>query len=72
MNKNEIDSKIVDILLTLYPNGLTYSEICSRVGTTKKSKSTVSEALSSLMLDGKLVKERKRYKLNSEVISSIS
>ncbi len=72
MNKNEIYSKIVDILLTLYPNGLTYSEICSRVGTTKKSKSTVSEALSSLMLDGKLVKERKRYKLNSEVISSIS
>lgn len=66
MNDIDIEQRILAKLTDMYPNGLTYSEICSYIGLTKKNKSSVSQILSTLLLAGKLHKERKRYKLVSK------
>lgn len=64
MNDKDIRTEILNILSGVYPNGMTYSEICNRTGSTKKNKASVSQMLSILMLEGKLKKERKRYALS--------
>ena len=64
MNNKDINDKILSILSTAYPKGLTYSEICGQTGSTKKTKSSVSQSLAAMLLDGQLLKERKRYRLS--------
>ncbi|MDD2423902.1 MAG: VacB/RNase II family 3'-5' exoribonuclease [Candidatus Cloacimonetes bacterium] len=64
MNNKDINDKILSILSNTYPKGLTYSEICGQTGSTKKTKSSVSQSLAAMLLDGKLLKERKRYRLS--------
>lgn len=64
MINKDIRQSILDMLSDTYPMGLTYSEICARTGMTKKNKASVSQILSESLLDGLLVKERKRYKLS--------
>jgi ribonuclease R len=54
------------MLSGVYPNGMTYSEICNRTGATKKNKTVVSQMLSTLLLESKLKKERKRYILRKQ------
>lgn len=65
MNDNNIETTILDILSSMYPNGLTYGEMTSRIGATKKNKASVSKSLGALMQEGRIVKERKRYKLSN-------
>jgi hypothetical protein len=50
------------MLKKVYPNGLTYGEITQRLGKTRKLKANVSQALAQLCMDGKVVKDKKRYK----------
>lgn len=64
MSTNDIKDKILSILSVVYPNGLTYSEICAKTGSTKKTKSSVSQNLATMLLDGYLIKEKKRYRLS--------
>ena len=66
MSTNNINDKILSILSETYPNGLTYSEICGQTGSTKKTKSSVSQSLAAMLLGGELIKERKRYRLSKE------
>ncbi len=63
MDNMNIDNKVVEILTDIYPKGLTYSEVCAKVGNTRKYKSEVSRALSEGCQNGKFIKEQKRYKL---------
>nr|MDK2850644.1 ribonuclease [Candidatus Cloacimonadota bacterium] len=72
MKDNNIEEHILSILKDMYPNGLTYSEIVFRIGNTKKIKSIVSNYLSAMLTDGKIIKERKRYKVTKDVISTPS
>ncbi len=64
MKYNKIDEKILAILAKKYPKGFTYSDIVSQTGSTKKIKAAVSQSLSALLLEGHLIKERKRYRLS--------
>ncbi len=66
MKDSNIENTIISILEDVYPKGYTYSEIVSLTGSTKKTKSSVSKSLAAMLLDGKLVKERKRYRLSRE------
>lgn len=63
MKDNNIEHNILSILSDMYPKGLTYSEIVGKVGATKRNKASVSQSLAKMMLEGKLLKERKRYRL---------
>jgi ribonuclease R len=65
MKDNNIEQTILSILSEQYPKGMTYTEICTIVGSTKKTKSLVSQSLSELLLNGHLIKERKRYRLSN-------
>ncbi len=65
MIDNNIEQTILSILSEQYPKGMTYTEICTIVGSTKKTKSLVSQSLSELLLNGHLIKERKRYRLSN-------
>lgn len=64
MKDNNIEEAILSLLASHYPNGLTYSEICSNLGTTKKNKTLISQNLSAMLMAGNLLKERKRYRLS--------
>lgn len=66
MEYSNIEDRILDELAKVYPNGLTYSEICARTGHTKKNKQSVSGYLAEACVTGKLIKERKRYRLSEE------
>ena len=62
MDNSNIEGRILDLLSHVHPNGLTYSEICVKVGSTKKNKQSVSQYLAQACLEGKIVKEKKRYR----------
>lgn len=69
MHNSHIGIELMDMLKKVYPNGLTYGEITQRLGKTRKLKANVSQALAQLCLDGKVVKDKKRYKLSSSPLS---
>lgn len=66
MDNSNIEDRILDLLSHVHPNGLTYSEICVKVGSTKKNKQSVSQYLAQACLEGKIVKEKKRYRLQEQ------
>ena len=66
MDNSNIEGRILDLLSHVHPNGLTYSEICVKVGSTKKNKQSVSQYLAQACLEGKIVKEKKRYRLQEQ------
>ncbi|MDD2542817.1 MAG: VacB/RNase II family 3'-5' exoribonuclease [Candidatus Cloacimonadaceae bacterium] len=67
MEYNNIESRIIETLSVIYPKGLTYSEICAHVGSTKKNKHEVSQYLAQACEQGKIIKRNKRYSLTREV-----
>ncbi|HNQ43177.1 MAG TPA: RNB domain-containing ribonuclease, partial [Candidatus Cloacimonadota bacterium] len=72
MRDNDIEQVVLKLLESTYPNGLTYGDITQRIGDSRKYKTSISQTLAGLCQKGKLVKERKRYKLLSPPLSPTS
>jgi ribonuclease R len=71
MKSNNITQRILSIMATSNPNGLTYGELTNSLQLNKKDKALLSEAISAMLSNGTLRKERKKFRLSKPVKTTI-